>query len=323
MISGRLKNAVKPYGLTQTKNMYYGNLGGYLIMLRDENVGNVAQIVVQLTARFENEEVRIKALERILNADTYPEKRVFLQATYANGVFEFRFANTLGSNKRVQAVADALPSLLREYKAKGMEECTLCGLANDAYSEYCVINDVVQYVHASCVDLAIADAQVENDEFKMQRKNTVRGIIGALLGGIVGAIPWVVAYYFGWFVGIFGLLIGIAAKKGYEVLGGKPSKGKAWIILLVTIICIVFALFAGDIIDLAIMIGNGEINLLYSQIVPYIIYVLKSSSEYLASVLFNLVLSLLFGLIGVVAVMRDTRKEVKEQTSSVTRLKGM
>lgn len=77
--------------------------------------------------------------------------------------------------------------------------------------------------------------EIEQDIYKNEEKQLGKGIIGAILGSMVGSIVWAVAYYMGWFFAVIGMLIGIGAKKGYELLGGKKCKAKVVVILIATV----------------------------------------------------------------------------------------
>jgi len=148
------------------------------------------------------------------------------------------------------------------------------------------------------------------------QNNYLRGALGAFLGALVGAVPWAVVYSLGMFTAWLGLLIGIAAKKGYELFGGKKGGGQ------IAIICgaVVFAILLGnllpDLFDFARLIYKGEIEgASYSDIPSLYISWVKFNDLFLP-ILKNLGLGLIFGLIGMGSLFRKMSAEMKPEVAA-------
>lgn len=91
-------------------------------------------------------------------------------------------------------------------------------------------------------------------------------------------------YALGWFVGWLGALIGFGVVKGYEKFGGKIKKPIIPVFALIIIVCVVFAQFLGDAIQLGYYINNGELYGSLSDIPEYIKILLTEEPEYQTTV---------------------------------------
>lgn len=71
------------------------------------------------------------------------------------------------------------------------------------------------------------------------KENVLMGLVGALLGSLIGVICTVVIGQLGYVAAISGVVMGICAIKGYQILGHGFS-GKAIVICVVVIIVMVY-----------------------------------------------------------------------------------
>lgn len=71
-----------------------------------------------------------------------------------------------------------------------------------------------------------------------KRENVIGGIVGAFLGSLIGVAVIVVLEQLGYVAAISGIVMGVCAFKGYELLGGKLSKLGVVISVLIMIIMI-------------------------------------------------------------------------------------
>ena len=73
----------------------------------------------------------------------------------------------------------------------------------------------------------------------MKKENVILGSVGALLGAVVGGIAIIIFAQFGYVAAISGVIMALAALKGYELLGGRLSV-KGVVIAAVLMIGITF-----------------------------------------------------------------------------------
>ena len=150
------------------------------------------------------------------------------------------------------------------------------------------------------------------------KQSYLLGFIGALLGAFVGAIPWAIAYYFGWFVGWLGFLIGVCAVKGYEFLCQRTGKMMIFIIIVSVIFGVIAGQVLGDFIEIASWITKGEIYATYFDIPAIYLFVLRSDSSIIPSMLGSLAMGFVFAGLGVWQIIRnmvsDLGNTVQEET---------
>ena len=142
-----------------------------------------------------------------------------------------------------------------------------------------------------------------------ESKHYLRGTAGAILGAIVGAIPWAVAYYFGWFVAWLGVVIGLAALKGYEILGGQAGALKKWIIGIATVFGVVLGNIGYDIAEFAVLIYRGMFEGATYMDIPYLYMEWVMNYDLARGILIDLGLGLVFAFIGLASVFRKMKDE--------------
>lgn len=135
----------------------------------------------------------------------------------------------------VNTVVDSIVQYLQNnYYVSGCESCG----ENQNPIECYEINDTHHYLCDNCakeVDSALADNQ---KNLRSKKSNLVAGLVGAFLGSLIGGILWIAIYKLGYIAGIAGLVTGVCAFKGFELLGGHMNrKGVVGsvIIMLITI----------------------------------------------------------------------------------------
>lgn len=178
-------------------------------------------------------------------------------------------------------------------------------------------------MHESCIAHLNEEAGIQHEEAKTTG-SVLTGTVGALLGGIIGSIPWAIAYYFGWFVGWLGFLIGIAAKKGYELLKGKETRVKSVILVVVTIISVILVEFVAGIISWNIEFANdpelASYGLSFSQIASLFIEASIYDAEMRGALIGNFILSLIFAGLGIYSTVFDVFKKTGKNSGSAIRL---
>ena len=79
-------------------------------------------------------------------------------------------------------------------------------------------------------------------------ENVVGGVVGALLGSVLGVIVKVILGQIGFVSAISGVVMGVCALKGYELLGGKLTKKG----IVVSVIIMILMVWVGNRLDWAI-----------------------------------------------------------------------
>lgn len=138
-----------------------------------------------------------------------------------------------------------------------------------------------------------------------ENKNYITGILGALVGGLIASIPWILTYvYANMILSILAVIIAMGALKGYQMCNGKVSKALPYIIGLVSLICVTLSTLI--IIPALLIAKEGaaicmeNFNLLYS------------SKEFVAAIMADYAISVLFTFLGISGVIANIKQQLSE-----------
>ena len=127
--------------------------------------------------------------------------------------------------------------------------------------------------------------------------------------------------YFGWFLAFLGLVIGIASKKGYELLGGKENKAKPISVLISSLLCVVVAQIAVYLIGImSAYSSEAGTSISLSQAAEVFMITLEYDSSVLGSVILDLILSWVFVIIGIFPMIKELFTGANSTASKHVRL---
>ena len=121
-----------------------------------------------------------------------------------------------------------------------------------------------------------------------------------------------------------GLVIGLAAKKGYELLGGKESRAKGIVLIIATI----FGVFLGESMAIIyVMYSAYTTNPEYAaysitllDTVRAYFSVLFTNSELLADVIGDVLFGLVFAALGMYQIIVAAFKSTSKKSNTLTKL---
>ena len=313
MVGSGIKKYAKQNGLTVKNGVAYGIYRGYMLTLQEGSGWKSADFAISTTDELNG--VLQSQLGQLLTDETRKEYRI-MELGLSKTRLAVKFFDNPGTMGKMEAFIDVICNKLSACEVPGQNYCGHCGQPIDSAlsAQDILVGGMVCQMHDGCASSAERDMAAAWEEAQSQG-NMVTGIIGAILGGIVGMIPWAVASYFGWYVGWLGFLIGFAAKKGYELLKGKVCKAKAIVIIIVSVLCVVLAAFAGY-----MFLFMSEFNLTFMESAELFFLVVSSDSAALGEVLGNLALGLLFAGLGVFDVVRGIFSANSKKNTSVPRM---
>lgn len=143
-----------------------------------------------------------------------------------------------------------------------------------------------------------------------------RGILGALLGAVVGAIPWfIVSTFLNYFVGLLGFVIGLGAFFGYRLMKGARNTVFAFVaIILSSILAICLAEYAdyfyrvwAYLMDSLKTEGAALTDVGFGRMFAYsasATLTVMFDSETVGSVMSNLAIGLVIGILGIITVRK-------------------
>lgn len=315
MVGTGIKKFAKENSWTVKNGIAFGVYRGYMMSMQ-EGAGWKS---LSIAARLESDDAIKSAYELLNDKDIMKEYRITASQVTATSVF-ITFLDNPGTVKKIFAFMDSFCDGLDSFGAKGAKYCSSCGQElYDSNAVPAVMNDVVYLLHESCMnkdDETMNSIKVE----KAKEGSTLLGSIGAFAGALIGSIPWAVAYYFGWFVGWFGFIIGIAAKKGYELLQGKESRAKGVIVIIATFIGTFFAESIALMVTMGIAWSQEGIDFYLLDIVYSYFYALAMDSELLMAVLGEVAVGLIFAVLGIWSVVKDIFKATGKKANRFIRL---
>ena len=118
-----------------------------------------------------------------------------------------------------------------------------------------------------------------------------------------------------------GLVIGIASKKGYELLGGKENKAKPISVLISSLLCVVVAQIAVYLIGImSAYSSEAGTSISLSQAAEVFMITLEYDSSVLGSVILDLILSWVFVIIGIFPMIKELFTGANSTASKHVRL---
>lgn len=302
MIGIKYKNFAMELGLKVSNGVGYGSFGGYTVTLREGNGWKS----VGFSLHFDSDAQRGSALALLCDKQTQKEHRI--REVQASN--HFLLVSFVDSPRLMQTLRESMTFIAGQLHALGVRGdgcCALCGGELDAGAQTLLIGEAVCRVHSGCAAGLERSAQ-EQAEAARSGGSVAGGILGAVLGALVGAIPWALAYYFGWFVGWLGFLIGLAAKFGYDLFKGRQTKIKGFVILIVTLAAVIFAEYASIVILFLTDPDVQAMNYGLGQVLSLIRFAARSS-EFTSAVVRDVLLGIVFALLGIVGMLRQIFSE--------------
>lgn len=305
MVQKFIKNVANENGMKISKNVAYGNVGGYMATLK----GGYETSTISFSGAFTDESAN--KISAVLSDKEFIKEHHVMKFRVLRESVTAEFQNTFNTEKKMKGFIKAFPEVLKENGVIGDGFCTACGntIESEADSNIVLINGIAHRVHKGCTSSLNERADIEQAKHETEEKNLGKGILGAFLGSILGGVAWAIVYYIGYFASIVGLLIGFLATKGYEKLGGKVCKAKMPIILIATVFGAIFGQVVGDIAAIYVMMAPEGY---YLMDIPYLYMYALGDSEFMTTVLGNLAIGIIFALGGAIGILRKTSKENKD-----------
>lgn len=315
MIGSKLKKFAAEMGFTVKNGIAYGIYKDYLLTLKDVN----GMPSVTFAVYFTDENIMGNIHLLLDNEDIKKSYAIYLHEISVT-MIHIVFLNKLKAIEYIKSFIDMLCEKLSASAVKGAAYCNCCGLETDLTAAHPVmINSNAFLMHSGCIDKIAETQKADYQEIKTMG-SVLTGTIGAAIGGIIGAIPWAVVYYFGWFVGWLGLLIGLAAKKGYELFKGKETKAKAVVIIIVAALAVVFAELVTCIVSLSSEISAGNLNYSIIDTIRLLFTALGEDPELQRMFLIDILMGWLFAGLGLYSMIRSIFHSTKSTNGVPYRL---
>lgn len=182
---------------------------------------------------------------------------------------------------------------LANYNIPPKSTCPICKNGGCDCTAYTAQSGLYSYAHLACVQNNFSK-QVASAN-KMNSGSVFLGIIGAILGTFVGSLPNIltIALFNRVYVWLF-FIIPLAGFFGYKLLHGKVNKATGWIISIFSILSV----FNIEVLSLYfVSLAQGGGYSLFDVLIIYILLLITGSEP---SIYVDLVLTLIFTVIGIV-----------------------
>ncbi len=175
-----------------------------------------------------------------------------------------QFHDNPGTMGKLREYVDVELPRLREAGFAGAAHCGQCGEAlGDQAGQLFVLNHCPLLVHPRCADGLQALEESHRQEQRKaapEKRSSLLAPVGALLGGVVGSIPWIILYVLGYMASMAAVLIALGAGLGHRLLGGKEGRGRLALVIILTLLLVPAANFAGAVAQLGYGIHTGELQ---------------------------------------------------------------
>lgn len=307
MIGSGLKKLAASHNMNINKGVAYGNMLGYAVTFSE----GAGYKLIQITTTFPEPQKQSDLLNLLNERALKTEFRVTNLLISPKSI-QIVFHDNPGTMKMIYAFIDYFFPLLEEYGATPYNICTECHCEITS-GHWKLIDTAAYYLHDSCAE-KIQRTIDSSSEMKKQEDtgSYFTGLIGSVLGAALGAALWALLLSFGYIASIVGFVIGWLAEKGYTLLHGKNGKGKILILIISIILGVLLGTVGGETLSLVRAIHSGELPGYTFSDIPVLVLFMLLSSEYISAVIGNIVIGLLFALLGVFSLLRRTNKELSE-----------
>ncbi len=315
MIGSAFKKYANELHFTIHKGVAYGEYRQYLLTF-SEGMG-WKKVVIGVSFPDQNSKA---AVQVFLMDQKFRASHRITEAFIEDSAVTLIFQDTMGTVKVVRNTVEEVLDQFTELDIKGVGFCNYCGqaFAGDD-KEKILYNERVLYMHSGCVGHLSAEVNAATEDMKSEG-SVARGTVGAVIGALIGAVPWAVAYYFGWFVGWLGFLIGLAAKKGYELFKGKNTKAKAVVVSIVVFLTVILVEYVTLIIGCWTELPPDYGSASLGDVIQYVNTIIPVYREIQIAMIKDILMGWLFAGLGIFSMVRDIFKGAKAATTLPERL---
>ncbi|MBQ3864642.1 MAG: hypothetical protein II781_02260 [Clostridia bacterium] len=302
-----LTQCAQTCGLTYDRenNFIYGPFNGFTVFIQRSS-NSAAYHQISLTVANNGIAISKKELKEIAKTSNKLVKANQVAGFYAS--FLVRLGND--AYTAAQVLRDALGYLTNELQTRGY--CNVC--------EHCAqMKETAPYVVGGQIRLLCPECfeSVSQNLNELARRdaetpeNVPAGIVGALGGAIIGAVVVVLMGQLGFVSALSGLIAAVCSLKGYELLAKKLSiKG-----IIISCVLMLVMLYIGNRVDWAIAVSKA-FNVDFFSAFRGIPELVKQEAEVRAEYIKNLVMVILFALLGAVPTILTAIKNQKVKYTS-------
>lgn len=205
---------------------------------------------------------------------------------------------------------------LKEHEAKNKDFCPISGEPLDeATKRKLYYNNCIVYLNEESVQILNQEIERAELEYQNAPNNYAKGILGAIVGGAIGAVVWiVVGALLGVISGWIAFLIAFLAGFGYDKMKGKQNNTKIITASIVTLVYVILSMFLIYVIVVMQVMSQEGIS---GNPVALLFDILEQDPDIRVDFISDLVLGLVFGIIGVVCSIFQMRKSLHHKQTKL------
>lgn len=255
MIGPGLKKLAQQNGMSVSSGIAYGDFRGYATTFF-EGSGFKR---ISVTTRFPDEYSVSSFIGELRRRDLKAEFQIH-ELTVCESRIDIEFYDSFSAMERISAFFDFFYPLLNMYGASGTGFCPECGDELLIGNCWKYVNGAAYHLHEYCADSVISSAESQKQLYhEIDEASTVNGFIGALAGALIGAIPLAILLYFSDWGALFGLLVVLLSRMGYQLFRGDKNRSiKMFTMLIASIIAVFLGNIAADFFSGFTLFNGGD-----------------------------------------------------------------
>ncbi len=300
----KFSSLFESFGMSVIGNIGYGLIQGYETNVALRMLDNVSPVLIQI-AFFATPEQKNAIGQTFTNAKIKNFRVTFTDFGMTIGL------NDITTNRLIKRMPDLMKFIYQTIQNNGAldsRHCPICGKElKPETSKKIYVNGFAMVLDQDCLTLINKSIETDNKNFEAAPNNYFKGFLGALAGGFVGAVVSVILYMVGFVSALSALVAIVLGVYFYKRFKGKPNKVMIVIVSLTTLVCM-----AGSVFGIYFSVGVAaarEANLAISGFEAFSL--MMQDAEISASFISDLMMTLLFSLVGIGYEIYALAKSVK------------
>ena len=300
----QLKLLKEKYSLKEYENnCVFGVINDYQVIISLSNV-SMENCYVIIYSNFNEHQEEVS---NFINSHKKDFKFRLCNLTKSTLTFDHMAFAQKGWVEKAEKIILEITEFLKSINAKDSTYCPACREKIDFPTEV-VANGLPVTLCSKCAAKIQTAQQKQEEAYQASPDNYGKGLLGAAIGALIGGVVWVaVAALLNIISAFIAVLISYLASIGYDKMKGKQNKVKILIIIAVSIVVVAISMYLSYIVmvDYSLKVDGIDANAFETFAL-----LLKEDSEFLAEFVGNMLLSLLFGVLGIIAYVQQMKKKL-------------
>ena len=293
-----LKSYIEDFNLNFENNAVYGSINDYQICTK-----SMMFLETQIFSFMDD--LQRSELNEFIVRNQKELKILAYKMNYCGVCIRVKMQTAKGGYNNLRNAITRITSYMKEKEIKDNRYCPITGVELTE-TQKIVIEGFKVNVSLEAIEQLNAAAQKAEEEYQNAPNNYLKASLGAIVGGAIGAVVWiVVGILINIVSGFIALLIAYLAGLGYDKMKGKSNWTKIAIISIVTLAWVIISMFAIYVIATAQSMREYGFE---GNPISFLLDILNMDEELRQAFIIDMVLSLIFGAVGIVLYISNARK---------------